>query len=120
MRVTLCMELKGRIEQYETEHGKTPGVILLKNHGIFVSGNSAEEIRAHYASIMEPLRAEYNRLGIHENLTISDSQTDSETEKKIQELFSDDAKFVQSSGSFVLCPTNHPGPFGLCPCLSVL
>ena len=101
---TLCMELKGRIEQYETEHGKTPGVILLKNHGIFVSGNSAEEIRAHYSSIMEPLRAEYERLGIHENLTISNSQTDSETEKKIQELFSDDAKFVQSSGSFVCVP----------------
>ena len=97
---TLCMELKGRIEQYEAEHGKTPGVILLKNHGIFVSGNSAEEIRAHYASVMEPLRAEYDRLGINENLTISDSQTDSETEEKIQELFGDDAKFVQSSGSF--------------------
>ena len=95
---------QGRIEQYEAEHGKTPGVILLKNHGIFVSGNSAEEIRAHYASVMEPLRTEYDRLGINENLTISDSQTDSETENKIQELFGDDAKFVQSSGSFTCVP----------------
>lgn len=98
------MELKGRIEEYEAEHGKTPAVILLKNHGIFVSGNSAEEIRAHYASIMEPLRAEYDRLGIVEHLSIPDSQPDSETEATIQELFGDDAKFVQSSGSFTCVP----------------
>ncbi|MEK9773836.1 MAG: class II aldolase/adducin family protein, partial [Opitutae bacterium] len=101
---TLCMELKGRIEQYESEHGKTPGVILLKNHGIFVSGNSAEEIRDHYASIMEPLRAEYDRLGIDESLSISNSQADTETDRKIQKLFGEDAKFIQSSGAFTCVP----------------
>jgi rhamnose utilization protein RhaD (predicted bifunctional aldolase and dehydrogenase) len=101
---TLCMELKGRIEQYEAEHGKTPGVILLKNHGIFVSGDTAEEIRAHYASIMDPLRAEYDRLGINETLSISESATDSETEERIRSLFGGDAQFVASSGSFTCVP----------------
>ena len=101
---TLCMELKGRIERYEAEHGKTPGVILLKNHGIFVSGDTAEEIRAHYASIMDPLRAEYDRLGINETLSISESATDSETEERIRSLFGGDAQFVASSGSFTCVP----------------
>ena len=101
---TLCMELKGRIEQYEAEHGKTPGVILLKNHGIFVSGDTAEEIRAHYASIMDPLRAEYDRMGINETLAISESATDSETEERIRSLFGGDAQFVASSGSFTCVP----------------
>lgn len=101
---TLCMELKGRIEQYEAEHGKTPGVILLKNHGIFISGDTPEEIRALYSSIMDPLRAEYDRLGINETLAISESATNPGTEERIRSLFGDDAQFINSSGSFTCVP----------------
>ena len=36
---TLCMELKGRIDQYKAEFGRIPKIIMLKNHGIFVSGD---------------------------------------------------------------------------------
>ena len=44
--IPLCMELKGRIDQYKAEHGRIPKIIMLKNHGIFVSGDTAEEIRS--------------------------------------------------------------------------
>ena len=54
---TLSVELKGRIEQYTLEHGKGPEVILLKNHGIFVAADSAEEIRVLYAGVMEEVAA---------------------------------------------------------------
>ncbi|MDG1139616.1 MAG: class II aldolase/adducin family protein [Opitutales bacterium] len=101
---TLCMVLKDRIDTYKAEHGRIPKIIMLKNHGIFVSGDSAEEIRSLYASVINPLREEYEKLGINEDLDISKSNRDLEAESKIQEIFGEDAAFVQSSGFFECVP----------------
>ena len=101
---TLCMELKGRIDQYKAEFGRIPKVIMLKNHGVFISGDSAEEIRSLYASVMEPLRAEYDSLGVNEDLGTSEAGQDLETEAKIREIFGEDAQFIQSSGFFECVP----------------
>ena len=102
---TLCMVLKDRIDAYKAEHGRIPKIIMLKNHGIFVSGDTAEEIRSLYASVMNPLREEYERMEISEDLGISDEGIDTQTESKIKEIFGEDAAFVESSGFFEL-----PGP----------
>ena len=101
---TLCMVLKDRIDAYKAEHGRIPKIIMLKNHGIFVSGDTAEEIRSLYASVMNPLREEYERLGISEDLGISDGDRDTLTESKIQETFREDASFIESSGYFECVP----------------
>jgi len=101
---TLCMVLKDRIDQYKAEYGKIPKIIMLKNHGIFVSGDSAEEIRSLYASVMNPLRAEYEKLGVNENLRIEEKNKDSGAENKIQEIFGEDAAYVQSTGYFECVP----------------
>ena len=77
---------------------------MLKNHGIFVSGDSAEEIRSLYASVMEPLRAEYDSFGVNEGLGISEVGQDLETEAKIREIFGEDAQFIESSGFFECVP----------------
>ena len=74
---TLCMVLKDRIDQYKAEFGRIPKIIMLKNHGIFVSGDTAEEIRSLYASVMNPLREEYEKLGISEDLGIEEHGQDS-------------------------------------------
>ncbi len=42
-------------ETYKTEHGDYAKVIFLQNHGIFVSGNSPDEIRETYDIIMSKL-----------------------------------------------------------------
>ncbi len=101
---TLCMVLKDRIEAYKAQHGRIPRIIMLKNHGIFVSGDSAQEIRSLYASVMDPLREEYERLGINENLEYSDGERDLPAEARIQEIFGEDARFIQSSGFFECVP----------------
>lgn len=101
---TLCMELHGRINQYKKDHGRIPKIIMLKNHGIFVSGDTAEEIRSLYASVMNPLREEYEKLGISENLGNSEGTRDLEAESKIQEIFGEDAAFIESSGFFECVP----------------
>lgn len=101
---TLCMVLKDRIDQYKAEFGRIPKIIMLKNHGIFISGDTAEEIRALYASVMNPLREEYAKLGINEDLRIQENSTDPAAESKIQEIFEEDASYVRSSGYFECVP----------------
>ena len=101
---TLCMVLKDRIDAYKAEFNRVPKIIMLKNHGIFVSGDTAEEIRSLYASVMNPLREEYEKLGITEDLGISEGTRDSEAESTIQKIFGEDAAFIESSGYFDCVP----------------
>ncbi len=101
---TLSVVLKGRIEQYLSEHGKIPQVILLKNHGIFVSADTAEEIRALYTGVMDALKQEYQDVGITDTLAIADAEPAPETEERIRELFRADAAYVTSSGAFACVP----------------
>jgi rhamnose utilization protein RhaD (predicted bifunctional aldolase and dehydrogenase) len=65
---TLSMDVKARVENYRKRHGRQPEVILLENHGIFVAGDTAEEIRDAYAAVMKALRAEYARARASVNL----------------------------------------------------
>ena len=67
------MVLKGRIEKYTAEHGKGPKLIFYKNHGIFVAADSAEEMRALYAQVMDTLNAEYEKAGVADTLEIADT-----------------------------------------------
>ncbi|MCG3148389.1 MAG: hypothetical protein PCFJNLEI_01832 [Verrucomicrobiae bacterium] len=53
---TLCMEVRRRIRNHR--------LILLENHGIFVAGDSADEIRATYRCVLDALRSEYAQAGI--------------------------------------------------------
>ena len=47
---------------------------------------------------MNPLREEYERMGISEDLGIEETGQDSEVLTKIQEIFGEDAAFIESSG----------------------
>ncbi|MBE6904044.1 MAG: SDR family NAD(P)-dependent oxidoreductase [Ruminococcaceae bacterium] len=42
----LAKDVKDKMESYEKEHGKLPTYIFLENHGVFIGGNSIEEIDA--------------------------------------------------------------------------
>ena len=101
---TLSVELKGRIEQYTREHGKGPKIILLKNHGIFVAADTADEIRSLYAGVMEAVKREYEKAGIQATLDIAEAESASEFEEQIQQVFGVDAKHVVSSGLFTCVP----------------
>lgn len=101
---TLCMEVRKRIGQYHAAHGKEPALLVLKNHGIFIAADTAEEIRALYARVMNALDAAYKKAGISQILEIADVSESPETEAKIKTLFGADAAFTASSGIFAVAP----------------
>lgn len=101
---TLCMEVRKRIEQYKAANGKEPALMVLQNHGIFISGDTPDEIRALYGSFMDTLRAEYSKTGVFQTLEISDAPESRETESLIKSLLGDDAAFIASSGMFAFAP----------------
>jgi len=47
----LFKKLQKRIGQYREKHGKTPQIIFLQNHGVFVGAHTTEEIRELYRFI---------------------------------------------------------------------
>ncbi|MFA5689201.1 MAG: class II aldolase/adducin family protein [Kiritimatiellales bacterium] len=101
---TLCMEVRRRIKDYEAAHGREPALLMLKNHGVFIAGETPEEIRALYRHIMDVLAGEYRRAGISQTLDIADTPAAPETEKQIKALLGDDAAYSTSSGLFTVAP----------------
>lgn len=53
----LFKEVDKQIEKYRAENGADPKVILLQNHGIFVSANTIEEIEDIYTKIIENINS---------------------------------------------------------------
>ena len=101
---TLCMEVRKRIELYKTSNGKEPELLVLQNHGIFISADTPEEIHAHYGHFMDTLKAEYTKAGIAQTLEVAERSVSPETEEKICAVFGDDAACIASSGMFNYAP----------------
>jgi rhamnose utilization protein RhaD (predicted bifunctional aldolase and dehydrogenase) len=101
---TLCMEVRKRIQAYKTACGKEPALLVLKNHGIFIAADTADEIRALYARVMDALTAAYKKTGISLELEIAKASFKPEIEAQIKEIFGADAAFIASSGIFAVSP----------------
>ncbi|MBN2858771.1 MAG: class II aldolase [Sphaerochaetaceae bacterium] len=52
---TLATVIRRLQEKYLREHGESANVIFLQNHGVFISADTADGIRASYDAIMETL-----------------------------------------------------------------
>ena len=61
---TLCMAVREAIRAYRARQGCEPALIFLENHGVFVSGDTAEAVRAAYARVMQALASAYAAAGI--------------------------------------------------------
>lgn len=101
---TLCMEVRERIEQYKTVNGREPALLVLQNHGIFISADTPDKIRALYGHFMDTLKAEYTKAGISQTLDVAETPDSPETEEKIRVVFGEDAAYIASSGIFVYAP----------------
>ena len=101
---TLCMEVREQIKAFAAERGAEPAFIFLKNHGVFVSGETEEEIRSHYGTLFDRLKAFYREAEVSLDLSIADcppqSRVDAATEQVRQVLGSDWAAHVCASGPF--------------------
>ena len=98
---TLCMEVRERIERYKGVNGKEPALLVLQNHGIFISADTYEEIHRLYAHVMNVLKVEYEKVGILQTLEMIETPDSPETEERIKAVFGDAAAFITSSGIFV-------------------
>jgi rhamnose utilization protein RhaD (predicted bifunctional aldolase and dehydrogenase) len=102
---TLCMEVRKRIQAYTVEHGREPALLVLKNHGIFVAADTADEIRELYARVMDSLVAAYAEIGVNTELLVPDAAaTPDDATEVIQDLLGDDAAAIVSSGPFAFSP----------------
>jgi len=51
----LFKKLQGRIKSYRETQGKSPQIIFLQNHGVFVGADTVEEIKALYEEIVRKI-----------------------------------------------------------------
>jgi len=70
---TLSMAVRVAVSKYESEHGHQPNTIFLENHGIFVAGDTPEEIHAVYGQVLDTLRGYYAEQGIPLTLARSEA-----------------------------------------------
>ena len=61
---TLCMVVRKAIQAALAERGVEPSLLFLENHGVFVSGDTEESIRATYARVMDVLETAYAKAGV--------------------------------------------------------
>lgn len=101
---TLCMEVRKRIEAFKAEQGHEPALVVLKNHGIFISADTADEIRALYGRVMAALSAAYDEAGVSAQLEIANVPEDPDAEQTMRSLFGEDAAFIASTGMFAYAP----------------
>lgn len=61
---TLCAHVRKALAQFCGAHGRAPTLVFLENHGLFVSADTPEEIRALYATVMRALEQVYAQAGV--------------------------------------------------------
>ncbi|MDD5596343.1 MAG: class II aldolase/adducin family protein [Victivallaceae bacterium] len=57
--ITLYQAVRDKTADYRKRYGRQPEIVFLKNHGVFVAGNSPERIQEIYAFIFSELKKEY-------------------------------------------------------------
>jgi rhamnose utilization protein RhaD (predicted bifunctional aldolase and dehydrogenase) len=100
---TLCVDVNRRIAEFRRQSGREPNILILENHGIFVSGNSAAEIRERYRHVLDRLKVEYNNAGISRDLKFGSptlSEEAGEISGLLRELLGTDAAAEVASAPF--------------------
>jgi rhamnose utilization protein RhaD (predicted bifunctional aldolase and dehydrogenase) len=61
---TLCMRVRQAVKEYQARYGKQPEIILLENHGIFISSNCNTGLGKLYQDVFTILKGQYNTAGV--------------------------------------------------------
>ena len=106
---SLAVAVRERVEEYAAEHERQPDKIFIQNHGLFVAGDTAEEVRASYKKVMEQLRDYYQKNEVDIVLQVGTAPSEKHVEE-VQDVFKkvqgQDAECIEAGG-----PCNVPhGP----------
>ncbi len=86
---SLSLKVRQALTDYRRQHGgREPRLMWLANHGLFVAGDEAADIRAAYYLVMERLQQEYAAAGVMlplESATTPDSATTATTIALLQD-----------------------------------
>ncbi len=98
---TLCREVRCAVQDYAREHGAEPALIFLQNHGVVVSGDTVEAVRAVYESLMERLSREYAEAHLDGGAHVGPEPAEHEVagwRQTLSETFGSEAAAVAVSG----------------------
>jgi rhamnose utilization protein RhaD (predicted bifunctional aldolase and dehydrogenase) len=99
----LSRKVHEEVGEYARRHGRQPDVIFLENHGLVVAGETAEEIRARHAMILDRIRREYGAKGLSTELTLGAPPSEDSRERfsKVIESIPDlQGSVLSASGKF--------------------
>lgn len=85
--ITLYQAVRDQVGEYKKQFGKQPEVVFLKNHGVFVAGNTPEIIENIYAGIFAKLENEYAKAKISLTLKKQDIKLNSQDVEAFQKAF---------------------------------
>lgn len=61
---TLCMRVRQEVKEYQAQYGRQPEIILLENHGIFISSNCHVGLGKLYQEVFKILKGQYETAGV--------------------------------------------------------
>jgi rhamnose utilization protein RhaD (predicted bifunctional aldolase and dehydrogenase) len=99
----LCMAVRERVREYVVRHRSVPKLLFLRNHGIFVAADTADEIRSVYHRVMDTLRREYGDMGVSTELRVDGAVTADAIEatwQSLRGLLGEDATGIAYGGIF--------------------
>ena len=100
---TLCMQVRKGIQNYNTQYGCEPLLIFLKNHGVFIAADHADEIRRLYAEVISTLKVKYEQAGLALHLKVGpvpDELDVNTAESMIRDAIQNPDLSIASSGFF--------------------
>jgi len=102
---TLCRDVRERVQDYTKRRGREPSLVILANHGIFVSADTAEEIRSLYQGVMRSLQNEYARAGVAAELRVDGAVSEEaigSTRETLRQILGADATGIACGGRFAV------------------
>ncbi|MFZ5367104.1 MAG: class II aldolase/adducin family protein [Spirochaetota bacterium] len=66
----LSLRVKMAVEAYKTQHRRTPTVIFLQNHGIFVAADTTKEIEEQYRFIIDTISRHIKRFPQNDDIQV--------------------------------------------------
>ena len=100
--ITLYQVVRDEVADYKNKFSKQPQVIFLKNHGVFVAGDTPENIEEIYDDIFAKLEAEYAEANVSLSLKEQDVELNPQDIEAFKKAFpADEMQAVISSKSFV-------------------
>lgn len=101
---TLCMQVRKALVERRAAGGE-PSVTLLGNHGVFVAGDSADEIRATYSRLFDTLKAAYAASGVSTDLAFTGPAPSASAVSRVhaaaREALGEAAAFIAASAPLV-------------------